>query len=267
MAEDTELAPGAGTDEHNLENKTPEVEDKTPEPSPYDALAQDMGWRPKEEFQGNPEDWKDAETFIRDGRDIQRSTSQELKALRQTVETIGKTSATIVKQEVDRRVSELTAQHDKAVEDGDSKRAFEIAQDISTTLSTKPTTTAPPAEAQMFADRNKGWFQKDALATATAIEVCNRLAAQGYDTKTQLDAAEKEVRRQRPDLFGMNGSKPAPGVHQPGARAPQRQNGPKGFAEMPAEAQKIASDMVSRGVIPDKDAYAKNYWLNAEKHV
>jgi hypothetical protein len=269
VAEDTELAPGAGTEE--LDPNAPPANEPPAEdgegdaqPSPYDALARDMGWTPKEEFHGPAESWKSAEQFIRDGRDIQRSTAQELKALRQTVETIGKTSATIVEQEVNRRVADLTDQFNKAVEDGDGKKAYELGAEIQKVQTVKPP-VGPPPEAQMFAERNKAWFGKDPLATALAVEVTNKLHTQGYDNATQLDSAEKEVRRIYPHLFAQ--PKPAPGVHSPGARGPQNNGRAKGFGDMPAEAQKIATDMVSRGVIPDKDAYAKNYWLNAENRV
>ena len=63
----------------------------------------------------------------------------------------------------------------------------------------------------------------------------------------------------------MNGQRQEPPrVHQPGNRATAPTNRAKGFADMPAAAQKVAKDMVERGVIPSLDAYVKNYWQNAE---
>jgi hypothetical protein len=50
---------------------------------------------------------------------------------------------------------------------------------------------------------------------------------------------------------------------QPG-RTAGSSNREKGFADMPAEAQTIARDMVARGVIAKLEDYTKNYWLNAE---
>ena len=270
----------------NAVDVTPDAEpdDKTPigpnaepgaqessEPTPYDELAQKIGWVPKDQFQGDPALWKPAEQFILDGRDIQRNTAAELKALRTTVETIGKTSATIVEQEVSRRTAELTERYNAAVEDGNATEAFKIGREIMQVQATPaPTVNAPGVEALSFAERNKSWFQKDALATATAVEICNRLAAQGYDNATQLDAAEKEVKRIYPHLFGGMNGKPAPGVNAPGQRAPAPTSGrEKGFADMPPEAQKVANDMVARGVIKAddkaaKELFAKNYWLNAK---
>ena len=264
------ITPDAEPDDKIDPNAEPAAQESS-EPTPYDELAQKIGWVPKDQFQGDPEQWKPAEQFILDGRDIQRTTAAELKALRSTVETIGKTSATIVEQEVSRRTAELTDRYNAAVEDGNATEAFKLASEIHKVQATPaPTANAPGAEALNFADRNKAWFQKDALATATAVDICNRLAAQGYDNATQLDAAEKEVKRLYPHLFGAMNGKPAPGVNAPGQRAPQGQGSrEKGFADMPADAQKVANDMIARGVIKAdpaeaKKRFAENYWLNAK---
>lgn len=284
MAEEQQAAPGAD----ELEPKTPTDPNGAPDaggaedagggqgddqPSPYDELAQKIGWVPKDQFQGDPSLWKPAEQFILDGREIQRNSAAELRALRSTVDNIARTSSSIVEQQVAAREAELVERYNAAVDDGNAKESFAIAEQIAALK--QPVNGArpqPPTESIAFAERNKAWFQKDALATATAVEICNRLAAQGYDNATQLDAAEKEVKRLYPHLFGagQNGKAP-PGVNAPGNRAPAGNNGrAKGFADMPPEAQKVANDMVSRGVIkadtPEaaKAMFAKNYWQNAE---
>jgi hypothetical protein len=235
-----------------------------------EEIARELGWTPPNQFRGDPEAFKDAETFLRDGRDIQRGYKREIENLRSTMENIQRTTGSIVEQEVNRRVEELSGRYQKAVEDGDAPGAFKLSREIDSVLASVPTNrpAAPSSESQAFADRNK-WFKVsptapgDALATATAIDVCNRLAGQGYDSATQLDAAEKEVRRQFPHLFGQNG-KPQAGVNSPSSRGPSLKSGLKAYADMPDAARKVADDMVARGVIPDKESYAKNYWLNSE---
>lgn len=249
------------------------------EPEAIQQLARDMGWTPRDEYSGPPEQFRSATDFIRAGREIQRNTSNELKALRQTVETLTRTSASIAEQEIERRVEELSGRYTAAVEEGDSKAAFRLANEIGT-LTAKARAPSGPGQpspaAQDFASRNSAWFQKDALATATAVDICNRLAAQGYDEHTQLEAAEKEVRRLYPHIAGQNGAivngKPQAGVGAPRGRAPASNAGrAKGFADMPPEAQKVGEDMVARGVIktdtPEqaKAIFAQNYWREAER--
>lgn len=243
------------------------------DPEEIKALARDMGWTDKDKFTGPAEAWKSASQYIRDGREIQTRTANELKALRSTVETLGRTNADVMNFEIQRRVDSLATEYQKAVDDGDPAKAFKLANEIGALTSKKPDQPRGPGpEAQEFASRNAGWFQKDPLATSLAIDVCNRLAAQGYDHATQLQAAEKEVRRQYPGLFTgqMNGTKPQASVHAPGSRAPAGGSREKGFADMPLAAQKVANEMIERGVIKDtpenaRKLYAKNYWQNAER--
>jgi hypothetical protein len=234
---------------------------------PYAPLAIEMGWVPKDKFQGNPEEWKDPETFIRAGRDIQRDTASQLKSVRATLDTLTKTSASLVEQQVNERVAALREKHAEAVEAGDADQALKIAHTIDTTIATAtPTNSGPSSEAQAFADRNSSWFQKpgNEYATARAIEICNTLAAQGYkDHGTQLRIAEQRMRQEMPQLFGeQKNGKPPAGVNQPGSRGAAPSNRQKGFADMPKEAQDIARDMVERKVIKSQDDYVRNYFAN-----
>lgn len=271
-AEETE-APEAGTEQQPAAQEQEAAEEEEGgEPSPYDELAQKMGWVPKDQFQGPPEQWKPAEQFILDGRDIQRETARELKTLRGTVDNIARTSGSIVAAEVSRRVADLTAQHEKAVDEGDTEGALRIASEIGTLKASVTAPAAPSSAAQAFADENKAWFRTDPLATARAVEVTNLLARQGYDENTQLKYARDTVEREYPHLFGRGNNGTAPGgkapaqVHAPSSRSAGPSAGKtKGYMDMPKAARDVADDMVARGVLPDKDAYAKHYWQNEGK--
>jgi hypothetical protein len=236
--------------------------------SPYADLAQKIGWVPRDQFTGPPEAWKPADQFIIDGRDIQRETSARLKGVEAKLDTLTKTSASIVEQTVNERVAALREKHAEAVEAGDADQALKIAQTIDTTIATATPTRAPSPEAQAFAERNGSWFDKPGHedATSRAFEICSMLAAQGYtDHGTQLRIAEQRMRREYPELFkdGMNGArKEPPGVNAPGSRAPAPSNRQKGFADLPKEAQDIARDMVDRKVISSTDDYVRNYFAN-----
>jgi hypothetical protein len=261
-AEAPELQPRAPVDE-------PEQEQDNGESSPYAPLAKDMGWTPRDQFQGDPSQWKDAETFIRDGRDIQRETSQRLKSVQNQLDTLAKTSASIVEQTVNERLAALQSKHAEAVDAGDTDEALRLAGQITTTKAriTAPT-VAPPPEAQAFAERNASWFRKpgNEYATARAIEISNTLAGQGYtETEAQLRIVEQRMRQEFPQLFAQQqNGKPAPGVNAPGSRTAAPSNRQKGFADMPIEAQNIARDMVDRKVIKDTDAYVRNYFENVK---
>lgn len=256
------LADGAGEGEEGGEAGETQ-------PSPYDELAQRMGWVPRDQFRGDPNDWKPADEFILAGRDIQRNTAQELKAVREQLDVIGRTSASIVEQQVEQRTKDALDRFNQAIEEGDPKAALAASQEVHSLAGQRNGVgqpTAPSPDATAWAQKNGNWFQKDPLATARAIEICDTLARTGVrDHGTQLKAAEEQVRREFPHLFGKGDGKPQAGVHAPGSRATPPANRQKGFSDMPKAAQDIANDMAARGLIPDKDAYVKNYWTMVER--
>jgi hypothetical protein len=265
--EDLKPAEGENTETAAVVEEGDKPED-TGADSPYAELAQRIGWLPKDQFAGPPEQWKPADQFIIDGRDIQRETASRLKTVESQLSTISKTSASIVEQQVNERVEALRTQHAEAVEAGDADRALKISRTIDTTLAAATPAAIPSAEAQAFAERNSSWFQKpgNEYATARAIEIGNTLAAQGYtDHATQLRIVEQRLKQEMPQLFkdGLNGTrKDPPGVHAPGSRGAPPSNRQKGFGDMPKEAQDIARDMKERGVIATTDDYVRNYFAN-----
>ena len=56
----------------------PPVEPREPTAS---EIAAELGWKPQDQWTGDPDKWKPADQFIRDGRDIQQTTARELAEL------------------------------------------------------------------------------------------------------------------------------------------------------------------------------------------
>lgn len=257
MADDTTPAEG---DELIL---TPE--DQAQEPAegdnePNEAivnLAQEMGWRPKEEFKGAPDQWKPADQFIRDGHEIQRNLGKELKNLRSTVDTMQRTSTTLLESRIAEEKAKLSAEYEAAVDDGDHTKAAEKLRSLDKLDIEAPAKPSLSAEAQSFQDRHASWLGKDVLATDRAVEICNKLAAAGKSQAEQLEEAEKAIRRERPDLFPQPAKRQA-AVHE-GTRAAGKPNGKQGFANLPPEAQAVALDMEERLKIP-RETYAANFF-------
>lgn len=272
MAEQDTLAPGAAdddtqqqvdTNQQHDDNDTQAADEGNGDDSPYAELATRMGWTPRDKFSGPADQWKPAEQFIIDGREIQRTQASELRTIRSQLDTISRTSASIVEQQVRERTNELSQRFNQAVEEGDGQTAFKISTELNS-LRAPIEGAGPSPAAQSWAAENP-WFQKEPLATALAMETCNRLAAAGYDHATQLQKATEEVKRQYPHLFG-GGQQSFNGKPQAGVHTSSRGAGPRPkqetFEAMPKAAQDVANDMVTRGVIKDKDAYVKNYFAN-----
>jgi hypothetical protein len=248
---------------------TDDEDDKPPPPDPVDELARGMGWRPKEQFKGDPNLWKPAAEYIKAGADIQRGLSRDLKELRGTVDVMTRTQGAILQQSIAAEREKLVAKYNKAVEDGNAQESFNVGRAIDNLngqaqalLAPSPQVATPPPEAISWVDRNP-WFNEDPLARDLALAVAERYAAVGKSAPEQLQAAEREVRKEYPHLFGAS-SKPPPEVHAPGGRGGSGSKQGSTFADLPQEAKKVAKDMAERGVIPNVEAYAKQYWQNVK---
>lgn len=260
MADENEVPEGDGEPEVlELTEEVAEEQEETPDP--YADLATRIGWVPKDQFRGDPEAWKPAEQFILDGKDIQRATSRELKEMRATVDNIARTTGTLFEQRMNEYASQLKTEYATAVEDGDPNRAWEIGQKLNGLSQQAPPTVT--SEAREWVARNP-WFEKDPVAKNLAMAVADTYAKEGKSVAEQLRAAETHVRQAYPNLFASAGKGPA-GVAQPGSRSASPPGKAKSFADMPRAAQDIAKDLVDRKLIPNTDAYVKNYYATEGK--
>lgn len=273
---DEELSGGAPVDE------TSEVEggqQPAPEPSseteggqgegqadPVEALAVEIGWTPKDKFSGDPEKWKPAAEFIREGRNIQRNYSAENRELKSQIDTIARTTAQIAAENIERKRAELVEQFNQRVEDGDPTGAHKISVELNRLeTQAQPQRQAPPAEVQDWVGRNS-WYGKDTAATARAQQICDELAVRNVPMVEQLRAVDRALKVEYPEYFNgqpqANG-RTAPSVAAPGSRSSGSGSRAKTFNDMPKAAQDVAAGLVERGLLPDKEAYFK-YWQMQE---
>jgi hypothetical protein len=244
------------------------------EPEAITALASEMGWVPRDQFRGDPDDWKPATDFIRTGKDIQRGLSRELRGVRDEVSRISRTSADLAEQVRERAVAERDAYwarvQAKGVEEGKQDvvdravdERMKIRVEAEKAKDTAPD-NGPPPETAAFVERHKAWFNVDSLATMRAQEICDQLAKRGVAIPEQLQQAERAIRKEFPELFPKSAKQPA-GVQTGQSRSSGGSSSKaRGYADMPAESQAMARDMLDRHGIP-LEKTAESYWKEAEK--
>ena len=239
------------------------------QPTPYDDLAKELGWRSPDEYQGN-EPFRSAEEYIKTAVKGTRSVRKDLKDMKQTLERVVKTSAIATEKAVKAERERLEAEYEARVEAGDAKGARQIDREIS---KLDREAANPVNYEQDFASRNP-WYGKDDEATAYAVSVSQRAAASGKTPEEQLEAAEAAVRKRFPELYDEPERKTltprkAPAVNTPTTRTASLQPREKGFAELPEAAKRswaqFDKDFRSRGFKDGypKDEYAKDYWQEA----
>ncbi len=239
----------------------------------WDADARDMGWKPKDEWHGDPDGWRDAKEFvnrgdeifgfIRNDRDRLREKNAKTEAdrddrlQRMEKQYIGLLERQKTQHEADIKVIE--ADKRKAVEEGDTA-AYDTLTKRGEALGDAPVVPEAPLEANSAAKKwaqDNTWFYTEPAARAMATAVAQRAADGGADVHAQTAAAEKEVRRRFPELFeslkaavetGGSPLKPKPKA--------------KGVGQLPPEARAGFKECVRLGMFKadDIEKYAKSYW-------
>jgi len=254
MDEEEAIAPEVQEEGVDALEVSEEIEQ--PQPVSVDDLASEMGWKPQDQWKGDPDKWKPSDEFMRRTVDVNRNLSGKLRGLEEQVTHMARTSATIAEQAVRAEREKVLAEKQEAFDIGDAE-AFNRADKKLETLNVPIVPQVAP-EAQDFAARNK-WFNEDDEATRWAINRAGELGAQGLGPARQLAIVEREAKAMFPELFPAPVT-PAkgPDLNRPGPRggAPQIK---KGFSSLPADVQKAALEYEGRKVC-SREEYAKIYY-------
>lgn len=185
-----------------------------PQPSEIEVRAMEMGWRPKEEFEGHDDDFIDAKEFVRRKPlfDKIEATSKELKQVRKALEQF-KTHYSLVKEtEYNRALSALKAARKDALENNEGDRFETIDAEIKLVESqfeqVKKDKDTPivqdepstPPEFTAWKDRNP-WYDKKRYMKAYADDVGVEYHKQGLSPTEVLKKVEQDVRKKFPDEF------------------------------------------------------------------
>lgn len=240
-----------------------DAEAEVADPPSVEEVAKSIGWTPKDQFDGPEDKWKPADQFIKDGRKSQRKMRERLDQMTATLDTVAKTTGAVMAEKIAEARAQAAQEYASAVERGDPDAAWKAANKIQTIdSSSQPQAAAPMPETVEWAKRN-AWMGKDPVATQYAIEVADMWARRGASAEVQTAKAEEAVRREFPHHFAQ--PERAAEVNGVRSRASGGQRKGNTAADMPKQAQAIADDLVDRGLIPDREAYARNYFAQAAK--
>lgn len=172
--ENTEVTGGENTGVVNTEipgEKTTGSQDGVQQGSKYDELARAQGWVPKEEWQGDPDDWTDSKEFVRRGELFGKISSQssEIKELRRAMTALTEHHNKVKETEFRRALDYLKQQKKAALEEGDADKLLQV-EDAIDTLKTEQQgqadTAKQPTQAQLspvfvqWVQQNQ-WYAKD----------------------------------------------------------------------------------------------------------
>jgi hypothetical protein len=241
-----------------------DVPETTPEEkqlSPIEQKALEMGWRPKEEFDGDEENFIDAKEFVQRQPlfDKISSQSKELKGLKRALEDFKTHYTTVQESAYKKALNELKSEQKKAFAEGDADTFYaleqqreEIENEKEKFVQQQQTFDEPetPREFQAWVNRNP-WYNVPHMQVF-ADDVGSRFKGQvlsGAMTPADvLKEVEKAVRAEFPNKFRNANKDKAPSVEGGSQSGSGKNSG--GSYELTEQERKIMSTLTS---MKDKD--------------
>jgi hypothetical protein len=187
----------------------------------FEAEARDMGWRPKEEWTGKPEHWKDAKTYVEFDVVANRLTKAE-REFNERLAKMEKVNARTVEKlqrQHAQEMAELTATRKEAIKAGDVDAVEHLDQQIADLKADAPEAGPKPRERMSDAERQQAdnaaqeawvakqdWWNVDEDLTALAIGISQRLTKPGMSMEENLKLTEAALAKKYPDRFGGKSS-------------------------------------------------------------
>lgn len=193
-----------------VETEVQETEQK--QPSKVEALARSLGWRPKEEFDGDESRWTDADEFVtvRFGKVSNQfnTTNAKVKDLERTLKSLTDHLGKVEKLAYERAVATLKKEKREAVEAGDVDRVDAIDTEIDqihADLQEKKQEQAQPELSETVKEwlgKNK-WFNSDPDMTddASSISATYRARHPEASDEEMLAHVDTKIRKLYPEKF------------------------------------------------------------------
>lgn len=217
----------------------------------YETEARKHGWRPKDEFKGDPARWTDAEAFVRRADEVMpflekktKAQQREIDDLKRTLKQFQQYVTTADKRAMERATLEIEARHAEAVETGDVEAAKKAVADL---RQVEKDFAPPQADEVPEYDERKakqeladwveqtGWYGTDDSRTKYADTQANLMGpAAEWDGGQAAWLVELEARVNR--RFEQAPAKPSAtnaGGARPGARGSARS-----FNDLPPDARR-----------------------------
>lgn len=248
MTEEVKVPGSEGTNEQSTEPK---------QYSEIELRAMDMGWRPQEEFEGNPDDFVDAKEFVRRQPlfDKIESQSKELKNVKKALDALKQHYTSVKEAEYNRAVKALEAAREQAITEGDGAKFTQLDKELKNVeaqnkqieaLKTEP--SGPPQEFVEWNNRNK-WYQSDEDMTVFADAYGMRYKQNHPETPPAkvLEEVEKAVKRNFPNKFENPRKANAPDVDT--SKGSSRKSVSSGEADLTEQERQIMNTLVRGGHI------------------
>lgn len=241
-------------------------------PRDYEAEARKHGWRPKDEFKGDPSKWADAETFVRRADEVMPFLEKQNKALKREIDEMKRTmkqysdfASKAEERAYKQALSDIEARHNDAIETGDAaaaKRAMadmrELDKEFKAEKPEEPVSqddqAARKAELAEWVEKT-GWYGTDEAKTKYADLQAELMGpAENWPGGQKAWLAELAAKTER------KFADPKPNAANPGGTRPgPRGNAGRSYGDLPPEAKRQCDRFVKQIPGFTKEQYVKDY--------
>lgn len=217
----------------------------------YEAEARDQGWRPEDEWSGDPPKggFKTAQQFVEDGEKINPILRNKIDRLESRVEQLlesNKKFGEFTQKSIEREkkekaevIKKLEEARKQAIAEGDGE-AFDAADKQLQSLNQPSNQQSDELDpvAKDWLQHNK-WYETDPVLGPYADGIADRLVAQGYTPGSRAYFGEltQRVKDAFPDKFENPNRKRSNGVEAEGEKGSKDSNA-KTWANLPADAKR-----------------------------
>jgi len=237
--------------------------ESTPQVDSYEDDARAQGWKPKEEYEGDPNKWRPAKEFVERGELFGKidTMGKELKETRKALKMLQEHHTKVKETEYNRAVVELKALQKRHLEEGNSDgylETTELLHDLKTEQKAREVVneTAPPKVDQRFVDwvANNRWYEKEVEMREYADVVGNGYAARnpGIDPEDVLVYVTKQVRKQFADKF-VNPNRTKPSAVEGASTGAAN----KSSFELTEDERRVMNTFVRQGVMSKEEYIAQ----------
>ncbi len=237
--------------------------------------ALEMGWRPKDDYQGDPSKWVSAETYV-----ARKPLFDKIEAQKKQLDILhrsDKETKEVIKQLVDhnkkaevtaysRALARLKQERREALEAGDVVAAEDISDKMDELRENKPAETIKVPEAEPvnsdFVEwvQENAWYNEDPELRDYAEYIGQKMfkAGQHANGRAVLVDVAKRVKAPCPDKFRKPAARTAPVV----AAVEGSSNGSRGRAttfKPNADQRRLGEEFVRRGVFKDLNEYYSQF--------
>jgi len=232
-----------------------------------EKTASRFGWKPQDEWTGEPDGWVDAETFLSRGKEYNGFLRKEndrlnsrLSEVERSMQEFAEHHKKVAENAYKQAVKDLKEARKEAIRTGDTEAQLELEEKLEE-LGTQPPvaeTKAPEISAesraafQEWTQRNS-WFGPNKEATEFANDIGSALMGKVTGVEF-LKRVERAVRAEFPDLF-TNPNRTKAGAVDTSAHGNTGSGKGKTYGDLPAEAKAAC------------DKFVKNKWTTREQYV